>query len=217
MSKLLATKVTRFNELQEFRALEPTENEGPIVEGYALVYGEETNIGGWFREILLHGSLDGADFKDVPMFIHHERRKIPLARSRNNNSNSTLQLKSDDKGLFFRAELDIENNSEARALYSSVKRKDISGMSFAFTVKEENWKDRDKEVPLREVVKFDRIFEISALSTPQYQGADINARSETLDSADKQALDNALRSKETDDSENGQQLELERLKLEKLH
>lgn len=207
----MKNKIMRFKEAQEFRALEPTEDKGHIVEGYAIVYNEETNIGGWFREKVLSGALDGADLKDVPMFIHHERRKIPLARSRNNNENSTLQLKPDDKGLFFRAELDVENNSEARALYSAVKRGDISGMSFAFTIKEENWRDKDRDVPLREIVKFNRIFEISALSTPQYQGSDINARSETLDSVDKKALENALCSKGTDDSEN--ELELAKAKF----
>lgn len=202
----------RYNEVQEFRALEPTEETGYILEGYAIVYGEETNIGGWFREIILPGALDGADLKDVPFFIHHQRQKIPLARSRNNNANSTLQLMPDSKGLFFRAELDVENNAEARALYSAVKRRDITGMSFAFTVKEENWKDVDTDLPLREIVKFDRIFEISALSTPQYEGSDINARSEALDSADKQALENALRSKESEDSKN--ELELIKAKLD---
>lgn len=207
--KRVGKKITRYNEIQELRALEPTEDDGAIVEGYAIVYEEETNIGGWFRETIKRGALNGANLKDVPLFIHHQRNKIPLARSRNNNKNSTLQLRVDDSGLHFRAELDIENNSEARALYSAVKRGDISGMSFAFSVLEETWRDKDKDIPLREIVRFDRIFEISALSTPQYQGSDINARSEALDSADQQALDSALRSEETDDSEN----ELEILKL----
>ncbi|WP_179295408.1 HK97 family phage prohead protease [Bacillus sp. FJAT-45350] len=209
-------KVIRFNEIHELRAAQPTEENGAIVEGYAIVYDEETNIGGWFRETIRAGALIGANLKDVPFFVHHQRNKIPLARSRNNNSNSTLQLRVDDRGLYFKAELDTENNSEAKALYSAVNRGDITGMSFAFSVLEEAWRDKDKEVPLREIIKFDKIFEISALSTPQYQGSDINARSEPLDSADKQALDNALRSKETDDSENEQgqkELELERLKL----
>lgn len=205
----LQERTLRFNEIRELRAAEPTDDKAATVEGYAIVYGEETNIGGWFRETIRQGALEGANLKDVPFFIHHQRNKIPLARSRNNNANSTLQLKPDSRGLFFRAELDIENNSEARALYSAVKREDISGMSFAFTVVEETWRDKNEDVPLREIVRFDRIFEISALSSPQYQGSDINARSEALDSADKQALENALRSKESEDSAN----ELEVLKI----
>lgn len=207
----MSEKVIRFSEIRELRAAEPTEENGAIVEGYAIVYEEETNIGGWFRETIRRGALNGANLKDVPLFIHHQRNKIPLARSRNNNKNSTLQLRTDDHGLYFSAELDIENNGEARALYSAVKRGDISGMSFAFSVLEETWRDKDKDVPLREIIRFDKIYEISALSTPQYEGSDINARSKALDSADQQALDNALRSKETEDSKN----ELEFLKARK--
>lgn len=206
-------KITRYHEVQEFRAHEPTEDSGAVVEGYAIVYGEEANIGGWFREVVRQGALDGANLKDVPLFVHHQRNKIPLARSRNNNANSTLQLTPDSRGLFFRAELDTENNSEARALYSAVKRGDITGMSFAFTVLEETWRDKNKSVPLREIVKFDRIFEISALSTPAYAGSDIKVRSDQMDICDKEALERALRSEESDDSKNKLALAKAKLKL----
>lgn len=211
--KKIGDKIIRFNEIQEFRALEPTEETGYIVEGYAVVYEEKTNIGGWFYEIIKRGALDGADLKDVPLFIHHQQRKIPLARSRNNNANSTMKLTVDDRGLFFRAELDVENNAEAKALYSAVKRKDITGMSFAFRAKDEKWVDLDSDMPTREIYKFDKIYEISALYSPAYEGANINARDETLDSVDKLALENA-RSKESDNSK--EQLELQKLKLQLL-
>ncbi|WP_202882541.1 HK97 family phage prohead protease [Gracilibacillus saliphilus] len=210
----MSSTIIRFNEIEEFRALEPTEDTGYTVEGYAVVYEQKTNVGGWFQEIIKRGALDGADLKDVPLFIHHQQRKIPLARSRNNNGNSTMQLTVDEKGLFFRAELDVENNSEAKALYSSIKRKDITGMSFAFRAKDEKWVDLDKELPTREIHKFEKIFEISALYSPQYEGANINARSESLDSEDKLALENA-RAKELDNSDK-EQLELEKIKLEKI-
>ncbi|WP_416149497.1 HK97 family phage prohead protease [Salipaludibacillus sp. HK11] len=200
-------KVLRFHEIQEFRALEPTEESGHIVEGYAIIYEERTNVGGWFMEIIKRGALDGADLKDVPLFIHHQDRKIPLARSRNNNGNSTMQLTVDNKGLHFRAELDVENNSEAKALYSAVKREDITGMSFAFRTSEENWSDLDEELPTREIIKYEKIYEISALYSPQYDGANINARDESLDSEDKAALDNA-KSESLDNDQNEKDLEL---------
>jgi HK97 family phage prohead protease len=209
------SKIIRFSEVQEFRALEPTEDTGHIVEGYAIVYEETTNVGGWFKEVIKRGALDGADLTDVLLFVHHERRKIPLARSRNNNKNSTLQLTVDNKGLHFRAELDVENNSEARALYSAVGRKDITGMSFSFTLQEQVWKDMDKDLPTREIIKFKRIGEISALSTPQYEGSDINARDEALDSVDKEALESAR--SELDNSKNESELALLALEKEKLN
>lgn len=209
---LTALKFARFSECNELRALDPTEDDKKyVVEGYAIVYEQETNIGGWFKEVVKRGALDGADLTDVPLFIHHNSRTIPLARSRNNTKNSTLQLTADDKGLFFRAELDVENNAEAKALYSAVKRGDITGMSFSFRVKEERWLNLNTKLPTREIIRFQKIGEISALWSPQYKGTSINeARAEALDSADKAALESARATLESDKNE---LKELEALKL----
>lgn len=210
-----ADKTRRYNEIKEFRALEPQENDNKyIIEGYAIVYGERTKVGNHFYEIIKHGALDGADLTDVPFFIHHESRRVPLARSRNNNGNSTMTLIPDDRGLFFTAELDVENNAEARALYSAVKRGDITGMSYAFTVKEQIWKDLnlDNKMPTREIVRFNKIFEISALWSPQYEGTNISARDGELDSSDKKALESALSTLESEKRER----ELEQLRLRTL-
>lgn len=185
-------RLNRYFEFQEVRALSPTdENPEYIVEGLVIPYEVKTNIGGWFEEIIKRGALEGADLKDVPFFIHHMDRKIPLARSRNNSTRSTLQLTIDSKGLSFRAKLDVENNVEAKALYSAVQREDISGMSFTFSVKEEKWSNLDTDLPTREIVKFKKIYEISALWSPQYTETDIMARDEAPDGADKLALDSA--------------------------
>jgi HK97 family phage prohead protease len=210
------TSVNRYFDFQEMRALEPaTDNPEYIIEGLAIPYEVTTNVGDWFEEIIKRGALDGADLKDVPLFVHHEDRKIPLARSRNNNINSTMQLTVDDRGLNFRAKLDVENNVEAKALYSAVQRQDITGMSFSFTISKENWIDLDSDLPKREIIKFTKIYEISALWSPQYDGDTyIAARGETPDGADKIVLENA-KSKELERSESMQRskdLELYKLK-----
>lgn len=198
----------RVFEVREIRALDPSDDErSAIIEGFAIPYEVSTNVGGWFEEVIKRGALDGADLKDVPFFIHHNGRSIPLARSRNNNVNSTMQLTVDNMGLHFRAKLDIENNTEAKALYSAVKRQDITGMSFAFTVKEEKWINLDSDLPTREIYKFQKIHEISALWSPQYEETNIMARDGALDSVDKLALDSA---RSTLDSEKN---EREALKL----
>jgi HK97 family phage prohead protease len=201
-------RLKRYFEIKEIRAVDPTDDDpGAIIEGLAIPYGVMTNIGGWFEEIIMRGALDGADLKDVPLFVHHQGRTIPLARSRNNNTNSTMQLTVEDRGLSFRAKLDIENNAEARALYSAVKRQDITGMSFSFSVKEEKWLNLDTNLPTREIHKFKKIFEISALWSPQYEETNIMARDEALDSADKLALENA-RSRELESSNEREALKI---------
>jgi HK97 family phage prohead protease len=209
MNKDKEQLLDRYFEFKEMRALNPTDdNPEYVVEGLAVPYDVETNIGGWFKEIIRRGALDGADLKDVPLFIHHEARKIPLARSRNNNSKSALQLTIDNRGLLFRAKLDVENNVEAKALYSAVQREDISGMSFTFSVKEEKWANLDTNLPTREIIKFQKIYEISALWSPQYTETDITARGKVPDGADKRALDNA-RARELESSN---AVEVQRLK-----
>lgn len=181
-------KVTRSFELADIRAVDVTE-DGTYIEGHAAVFGQATNIGGWFNEIIERGAFDGTDFDDVLFSTNHDLRKIPLARSRRNNGNSTMQLKVDDKGLYVKAELDVEGNAEAKSLHSSVKRGDIDGMSFIFFVEEETWEELDTDMPTRRIQKIKRVIEVSAVNFPAYEGTDINAR-DTLDNA-KMALDNA--------------------------
>jgi len=204
-------RVRRYYEVQEIRAVEPSEDEpGVIIEGLAIPYGVKTNVGGWFEEIIMRGALDGAGLKDVPLFVHHNGRTIPLARSRNNTPNSTMQLTVTDRGLEFRAKLDIDNNAEARALYSAIKRQDITGMSFRFSVSEEKWLNLDSDLPTREIHKFSKIWEISALWSPQYEETIVTARAAALDSADQRALESALATLESEKNE----LERERLRVQ---
>jgi len=105
----------------------------------------------------------------------------------------------DEIGLSIEAELDTENNMEARQVYSSVDRGDITGMSFCFRVAEDQWDGLDTDMPTRHILKIAKVFEVSAVNCPAYDTTDINARDrQALDNA-KRALDNA-RSEELDNS-----------------
>lgn len=164
----------------EFRT---EENQGNVIIGRPIVYDKATNLG-YFEEVIERGALDETDLKDVLFFVNHDINKIPLARSRNNNKNSTMQLKVDNEGLEIKAILDVENNSDAKNLYSAISRGDITGMSFMFNVEEEEWKNLDSELPLRIIKKISIVREVSAVCFPAYEATSINAR-------DKVALDNA--------------------------
>lgn len=161
------------------------------IDGHPAVYNQITNIANWFYEVIEPGAFDNTNFDDVLFSVNHDLDKIPLARSRRNNGNSTMVLNLDDKGLYFKANLDTENNSDAKSLYSAVDRGDMNGMSFIFYVKEERWENLDSDMPTRHITAIDKVIEISAVSFPAYAGTDINARDEfVLDNA-KLALDNA--------------------------
>jgi HK97 family phage prohead protease len=182
-----AEPVTRNFSLKDLRALD----EGNTIEGHPAIYGQMTNIGGWFHEVIERGAFDECNFDDVLFSVNHDLKKIPLARSRRNNGNSTMLLQVSETGLYIRANLDIENNSEAGALYSAVKRGDIDGMSFIFFVGQEKWEDLDSDMPTRRIQKIKRVMEVSAVNFPAYSGTDINARDQAvLDSAAK-TLENA--------------------------
>lgn len=199
--------VIRSFSMQDLQAVD----EGNYIEGHAAVYDEKTNIGGYFYEIIERGAFDECDFDDVLFSVNHDLRKIPLARSRRNNGNSTMQLNLDTKGLYVKADLDTENNTEAKNLYSAVKRGDIDGMSFIFYVKEDRWEDLDTDMPTRHILKVKKVREVSAVNFPAYGGTDINARDQAvLDNAVK-ALENA-RSKELDNS--NEQLEVLKLRTQ---
>ena len=166
----------------EVRA-ESNEGEGSIITGRPIVYNSVTDLG-FFDEIIERGALDNADLTDVRFLVNHDLSKIPLARSRRNNGNSTMQLIVDSEGMMIRVLLDTENNAEAKALYSAVSRGDISGMSFMFSVKDEEWDDLDTEYPTRRIKSIGTVVEVSAVTFPAYEATEIYARS-------KEALDNA--------------------------
>ena len=116
----------------EIRATD-TDNGAGIITGRPIVYESKTDLG-YFDEIIKRGALKNANLKDVRFLVNHDLSRIPLARSRNNNENSTMQLSVGENGMDIRVDLDIENNPRAKELYSAVKRGDISGMSFMFSV-----------------------------------------------------------------------------------
>ena len=154
-----------------------------IISGRPIVYESKTDML-YYAEIIKRGAIDGADLRDVRFLVNHDTKRIPLARSRGNNGNSTMYLQPDLEGLSIRVSLDTENNADARALYSAVKRGDITGMSFAFSVESEKWYNLESDYPTREIVKIGRVVEVSAVTFPAYQDTTISAREkETVEKA----------------------------------
>lgn len=192
----------------EIRAEES--ERGHIITGRPIVYNSRTDLG-WFDEVIEPGALDGADLKDVRFLVNHNLSMIPLARSRRNNCNSTMQLTPDLEGLSIDwVELDTENNADARALYSAVQRGDITGMSFMFSIDDEEWENLESDHPTRHIRKIGTVVEVSAVTMPAYEATSINARS-------KEALDNARSALESARQQSSKSVETDsnRLELEK--
>ena len=168
----------------EFQIRAAEGERGHFITGRPIVFGSRTDLG-WFDEVIEPGALDRTDLTDVRFLINHNTEMIPLARSRRNNANSTMLLAVVPEGLdIVRIDLDVENNVDARALYSAVERGDISGMSFMFSIRDEEWDDLDSEHPTRRIKDIASVVEVSAVTWPAYEATEIFARS-------KEALENA--------------------------
>lgn len=159
--------------MAEIRAVEPVGDEHEmIVEGRAIVYESPTVLfeidGVRYHEVIARGALDGADLKDVPFKYNHSDNVMVMARTRN----KTLELIPDEQGLLVRAKL--ANTTAGRDLYELIRRGDVDKMSFAFTVEKDEY---DRDTRTRRILRFRRIWDVSAVDTPAYQDTYISARS----------------------------------------
>lgn len=175
----------------EIRANEDKEKKSYTLTGRPIVYNSKTDLG-YFDEIIESGALDKANLKDVRFLVNHDTSKIPLARATEGNKESTMRFNVDKNGMEISVELDVENNSEAKALYSAVQRGDITGMSFMFTVDGEEWENLESEHPTRHIKSIGQVFEVSAVTFPAYEASEISAR-------DKKSLDDAVNKARTND------------------
>lgn len=139
------------------------------VAGYAAVFGQETDIGGMFREVIAPGAFDEAIGRDDVVFlINHDG--LPLARTRS----GTLRLSSDGTGLRIETELDTED-PDVRSIVPKMKRGDLDKMSFAFWPEVQEW-DESGDMPVRTIRKA-RLYDVSIVTTPAYEGTSIALRS----------------------------------------
>ena len=149
----------------EFRA----EGSGRIVAGYAAVFDQEADIGGFFREKIAPGAFtDTLRTADVRAYFDHDTGRV-LGRT----SARTLRLKEDSRGLA--VEIDLPETSDGNDVMELIRRGDVSGMSFRFRVTREDWNETLK-VPLRTILAVD-LQEVSIVSEPAYDGTTVAMRS----------------------------------------
>jgi len=166
------------------------ETEGKmILEGYAIVFEEETLIGSeerGFKEVISRSALTDTFMKDVPLKYNHMDSFLILARTKN----KSLTLSVDNIGLKVRAELiDTHSNED---VYKMVRSGLLDKMSFAFTVKKQSW-DRSGDIPVRRIESIDRLYDVSVVDLPAYEGTSIYSRSLDLVETELRALEEADR------------------------
>lgn len=142
-----------------------------ILTGTPIVFDTPTTIndpGGRYTEIISRGALDNADLTDSRLLVNHDMTRIPLARTP-----KTMQFKLSPVGLQMTAEL--PNTEEGRTAYEAVKRGDLTGMSFAFTVPD-GGDTFDPKTNTRTINQIAKVYEVSLVNFPAYQAASVEAR-----------------------------------------
>ena len=174
--------------IAEMRALD---SEEMIIEGYAAVFNQETDLG-WCKEVIDQKAFEECDMKDCCLNYNHGQGKA-IARTRN----GSLELIVDSVGLKMRAKL--IDTTEGVDIYKSVKAGLLDKMSFAFTVREEQW---DYETDTRRIMNIDKLFDVSIVDIPAYEGTSVFARNKEQYEKEKEQYET-----------NKLELEKEKLKL----
>lgn len=159
--------------IAELRAAEPAGESSLILSGRPIVYDQPTTIKepfGEYIEVIKRGALDGADLTDIRLLYNHDTNKIPLARTP-----KTMSFEVDTAGLTMRAEL--PDTEEGRSVYTAVKRKDLSGMSFAFKVPKGGSR-YDAKTNTRTITKIEKVYEFSITPFPAYPQTSVEARAQ---------------------------------------
>lgn len=152
----------------QFRAVEE-EGEAPsyIVEGYATTYDDPYTLfeydGIAYKETVSRDALAGANMDDVIFLYNHEG--MVFARQ----SNGTLELSSDERGLHVRA--DLGSTEASRQMFESIKAGLVTQMSWAFTIADEAY---DEETHTRTIKSVRKVYDVSAVSIPANPSTDIS-------------------------------------------
>jgi len=128
------------------------------IGGYAAKFDSVYSFG-YFDEVVRTGAFDDAVMDDVVALFNHDDN-IPLGRT----SAGTLSIEVDSVGLKYTIELPDSPNG--RNVYEAVKRGDIRQSSWAFTVRQDTWTRRENAPELREIVKIDRVYDVSPVTYP---------------------------------------------------
>lgn len=152
---------------------------GMVVEGVAIVYDTETVL--WEgsseedREIIEAGAAGKSIASDDIRSLWNHDNGIVLGRT----TSGTLELSDAKDGVHFR--LFMPDSDEGRSKYESIKRGDVTQMSFRFdalkytldVLKDE---ERGRTVYTQRVSEM-RVYEVSPVTFPAYETTEVYARS----------------------------------------
>lgn len=151
--------------------IESRADEGEKLVGYAAVFDAETDIGGYFREVVARGAFKAAIGRDDIHALYNHDYGMVIGRKKA----GTLLIEEDDYGL--RVEITPPNTQLARDLIENIRSGNIDQMSFAFdmTGGKQTW-DETGQTPLRRIEQVGELFEVSIVPRGAYPTTEIGLR-----------------------------------------
>ena len=158
----------RYLELKDIEC-RANEDKSLTMSGYAVKFNEPSGLlYGEFVEYIERSAFDGVKMDNVFMLYNHNSDYV-LGNTRSN----TLTLSVNEVGLRFN--VDLPDTAKAKEVHELVKRGDINGMSFGFTVDSDKW-NMNSEPVTRHIGQIGELLEISVVPFPAYEATEVDAR-----------------------------------------
>ena len=148
------------------------EGEGAVIEGHAAIFDSLSQDLGFmfpFKERINKGAFKSSLEKDDIRALWNHDANYVLGR----NKAGTLELTETNKGL--RVRIHPPDTQWARDLTESIRRGDVTQMSFGFVVEKETWSVEGKE-DIRTLEKV-KLYDVSPVTIPAYIDTDVGVRS----------------------------------------
>ena len=172
MTEAIKKKIENGREYRSMLMEANTDNDEYIVEGYATTFNQPYPLyhvdSKLVEEQIDRNAFDKTDMGDVILQYDHEGKVYARI------SNNTLELKTDEHGLFVRAYLG--GTQSGRDLYEEIKGGYTNKMSFGFTVEKDDFTETENGY-LRTIRSIGKLFDVSAVSLPANDFTEISARS----------------------------------------
>ena len=172
MTEAIKKKIENGREYRSMLMEANTDNDEYIVEGYATTFNQPYPLyhvdSKLVEEQIDRNAFDKTDMGDVILQYDHEGKVYARI------SNNTLELKTDEHGLFVRAYLG--GTQSGRNLYEEIKGGYTNKMSFGFTVEKDDFTETENGY-LRTIRSIGKLFDVSAVSLPANDFTEISARS----------------------------------------
>lgn len=161
------------------RSVESREGEDsaqPTIEGYAAMFNARTVIQTWydsFEEFINPRAFDRAiaERQNVRALFNHDSNMLLGAIE-----NDTLKLRADETGLFDTILPNMETTT-GRDVFAHIKRGELKGQSFAFTIRSDKWTfGKDKDLDVREILEIETLYDVGPVTYPAYEATSIAAR-----------------------------------------